>query len=80
MQAAASPSAVTDADVEALHHHSETAVVEIASAVPPFGFLNRWNAPFATSLNTSPGTRAARQGICPLCDVSRPHPASDSLC
>jgi uncharacterized peroxidase-related enzyme len=49
------PNAVTDAEFAALRQHfDEAQIVEIVAVVALFGFLNRWNATFATELESSP--------------------------
>ena len=55
-----SPSAVDDADFEALRrHYSEREMVELTAIVSLFGFLNRWNDTLATELEPSPMAFAA---------------------
>lgn len=49
------PCAVTDAQFAELRRHfSDPQIVEIVAVIALFGFLNRWNAIFATDLEASP--------------------------
>jgi uncharacterized peroxidase-related enzyme len=53
--ASQSPSAVTDAEFADLRRHfDDEQVVEIVAVIAMFGFLNRWNAAFATELESPP--------------------------
>ena len=53
--AGASPNAVSDADMEALHNHfDDDQIVELVAAVCLFGWLNRWNDTLATDLEPRP--------------------------
>ena len=53
--AGASPNAVSDADMEALHNHfDDDQIVELVAAVCLFGWLNRWNDTMATDLEPRP--------------------------
>jgi uncharacterized peroxidase-related enzyme len=55
------PNAVTDAEFRELRRHwSDEQVVEIVATIALFGFLNRWNATFATELERSPLDYARR--------------------
>lgn len=56
-----SPNAVTDAEFAELRRHwDDVQVVEIVATIALFGFLNRWNATFATELESSPLAFATR--------------------
>ncbi len=49
------PNAVTDTEFRELRRHwNDVQVVEIVATIALFGFLNRWNATFATELESSP--------------------------
>ncbi len=49
------PNAVTDAEFAALREwFDEPQIVELIAVIALFGFLNRWNASFATELEASP--------------------------
>ncbi len=49
------PNAVTDEEFRELRRHfDDEQVVEIVATIALFGFLNRWNATFATELESSP--------------------------
>jgi uncharacterized peroxidase-related enzyme len=49
------PCAVGDAQFDDLRrHYRESQIVEIVAVIALFGFLNRWNAIFATDLESSP--------------------------
>ncbi len=53
--ASASPPATTPAHFEALRaHFDEEEILELVAVVATFGFLNRWNATMATSLEEEP--------------------------
>jgi uncharacterized peroxidase-related enzyme len=55
------PNAVTDAEFRDLRRHwDDEQVVEIVATIALFGFLNRWNATFATELERSPLDYARR--------------------
>ncbi|MBD3666355.1 MAG: carboxymuconolactone decarboxylase family protein [Parvibaculaceae bacterium] len=57
--AAQVPNGVEDADFEALKaHFTEEQVVDIVAIISAFGFLNRWNDTFATSLEAAPVVHA----------------------
>ena len=50
-----SPSAVTDAEVQALQAHFDAAAIaQIFAVIGLFGFLNRWNDSLATTLEAAP--------------------------
>lgn len=60
------PNGVTDAQfVELRRHFDDAQVVEIVAVIALFGFLNRWNATFATELESSP-LRFAREHLSAL--------------
>ena len=49
------PNEVTDEHFERLRRHfSDEQIVEIAAVIAMFGWLNRWNDTFATTLESSP--------------------------
>ncbi len=51
------PNQVTDEDFENLKkYYDNEAIVEIVSVIAMFGFLNRWNTTFNTTLETDPKT------------------------
>ncbi len=55
MLAARSPSEVSDADFDRLRKsYTDEQIIEIASVVGFFGFLNRWNDTMATELESAP--------------------------
>lgn len=55
MKAAQVPNLADDADFEELaKHYSDKQIVEIVSVIALFGFLNRWNDTFATTLEEEP--------------------------
>ena len=55
------PNAVTDAEFRELRRwFDDEQVVEIVGVISLFGFLNRWNATFATELEQSPLSFAQR--------------------
>ncbi len=57
------PNAVTDAEFAGMRaHFDDDQVVEIVAVIALFGFLNRWNATFATELESSP-LRFAQQNL-----------------
>lgn len=57
--AAHSPSLATDADVEALREHfDEDQIVRIVGVIAISGFMNRWNATVATTLEDLPRAAA----------------------
>ena len=55
MSASQIPNGVTDDIFNDLRKHfSDTEIVEIQGVVSYYGFLNRWNASFATELESEP--------------------------
>lgn len=55
MNASKSPSMVEDDDFASLKQHFDDGqIVEIVGVISLFGFLNRWNAAFATTLEEEP--------------------------
>jgi uncharacterized peroxidase-related enzyme len=55
------PCSVSDAQFDELRrHYTESQIVEIVAVIALFGFLNRWNAIFATELEASPMQFARR--------------------
>lgn len=61
MLAARSPSEVSDADFDRLREsYTDEQIIEIASVVGFFGFLNRWNDTMATELEPAPLSYAQR--------------------
>jgi uncharacterized peroxidase-related enzyme len=59
--AAQVPNAVTPAHFEALHEHFDDGqIVELVGVIATFGFLNRWNDTFATTLEEHPMKVAER--------------------
>lgn len=55
------PNAVTEAHfVELRRHYTEEQIVELGATVALFGFLNRWNDTFGTSLEAEPAAFAEK--------------------
>lgn len=55
MKASQTPSMVEDGDIAALKKHFDDGqIVEIVGVISLFGFLNRWNATLATTLEDDP--------------------------
>jgi uncharacterized peroxidase-related enzyme len=68
-----SPCAVTDDEFAELRaHFSEAQIVELVGVIALFGFLNRWNAIFATDLEASP-LSFARRALAPSGWQAGPH-------
>lgn len=60
MKASQTPSMVEDGDIAALKEHFDDGqIVEIVGVISLFGFLNRWNATLATTLEDHPKTFAS---------------------
>ncbi len=60
MKASQTPSMVEDGDIAALKEHFDDGqIVEIVGVTSLFGFLNRWNATLATTLEDHPKTFAS---------------------
>lgn len=60
MKASQTPSMVEDGDIAALKKHFDDGqIVEIVGVISLFGFLNRWNATLATTLEDHPRTFAS---------------------
>lgn len=60
MKASQTPCTVEDEDIAALKvHYNDGQIVEIIGVISLFGFLNRWNATLATTLEDDPKTFAA---------------------
>lgn len=61
MKAAQIPNGVEDADMAELKKHFDDGqIVEIVGVISLFGFLNRWNATLATTLEEEPHSFAAK--------------------
>ena len=59
--AAQVPNVVTPAHFDALHEHFDDGeIVELVGVIATFGFLNRWNDTFATTLEEHPTNVAER--------------------
>ncbi len=59
MKASQTPSMVEDGDIAVLKEHFDDGqIVEIVGVISLFGFLNRWNATLATTLEDHPKTFA----------------------
>lgn len=59
MKASQTPNMVEDGDIAALKEHFDDGqIVEIVGVISLFGFLNRWNATLATTLEDDPKTFA----------------------